>query len=242
MSNRYQELASLEQMASSKDFSNPLMVDSLPKTIWFSTHHASHKALASPKQTVLGKDFSNPLMADSLPKTLWLSMHHVVAMKHWLFQSKRLLDSLKLIALMDLCTKLFDKVIILEMLLLSIRRFMLRLSHVDEESSSSDFRCRRLFDFREFCQTGEDVNRKSMNGKNKLQRENKLQRYKLNTASVSLIMLVLSFYCWGYISTAERKAKDSEVCKITRADGTSSFHGDFQALLRRLDRQDLFQG
>ncbi|GJW22878.1 hypothetical protein Tco_0033500 [Tanacetum coccineum] len=37
------------------------------------------------------------------------------------------------------------------------------------------------------------------------------------------------------------KAKDSEVCKITRADGTSSFHGDFQALLRRLDRQDLFQ-
>ncbi|GKA32806.1 hypothetical protein Tco_0719173 [Tanacetum coccineum] len=37
------------------------------------------------------------------------------------------------------------------------------------------------------------------------------------------------------------EAKDSEVCKITRADGTSSFHGDFQALLRRLDRQDLFQ-
>ncbi|GJT66926.1 ribonuclease H-like domain-containing protein, partial [Tanacetum coccineum] len=36
-------------------------------------------------------------------------------------------------------------------------------------------------------------------------------------------------------------SKDSEVCKITRADGTSSFHGDFQALLRRLDRQDLFQ-
>ncbi|GKC72066.1 hypothetical protein Tco_1117949 [Tanacetum coccineum] len=37
------------------------------------------------------------------------------------------------------------------------------------------------------------------------------------------------------------KAKDSEVCKITRADGTSSFHGDFQELLRRLDRQDLSQ-
>ncbi|GJS17479.1 retrovirus-related pol polyprotein from transposon TNT 1-94 [Tanacetum coccineum] len=50
-----------------------------------------------------------------------------------------------------------------------------KLSHVDEESSSSDFRCRRLFDFREFYQTGEDVNRKSMNGRNKLQREIKLQ-------------------------------------------------------------------
>ncbi|GJR36870.1 hypothetical protein Tco_1212554 [Tanacetum coccineum] len=35
------------------------------------------------------------------------------------------------------------------------------------------------------------------------------------------------------------EAKDSEVCKITRADGSSSFHGDIQALLRRLDRQDL---
>ncbi|GKB29076.1 hypothetical protein Tco_0868477 [Tanacetum coccineum] len=37
------------------------------------------------------------------------------------------------------------------------------------------------------------------------------------------------------------EAKYSEVCKITRADGTSSFHEDFQALLRRIDRQDLFQ-
>ncbi|GJY50613.1 hypothetical protein Tco_0441460 [Tanacetum coccineum] len=37
------------------------------------------------------------------------------------------------------------------------------------------------------------------------------------------------------------EAKDSEVCKITRADGSSSFHGDIQALLKRLDRQDLRQ-
>ncbi|GJY46749.1 hypothetical protein Tco_0435812 [Tanacetum coccineum] len=28
------------------------------------------------------------------------------------------------------------------------------------------------------------------------------------------------------------QAKDSEVCKITRADGSSRFHGDIQALLR----------
>nr|GEU93474.1 hypothetical protein [Tanacetum cinerariifolium] len=47
--------------------------------------------LASPKQTALGKDESNPLMVDSLLKTIWSSMHHVIAMKHWLFQSKRLL-------------------------------------------------------------------------------------------------------------------------------------------------------
>ncbi|GJT99076.1 hypothetical protein Tco_1094594 [Tanacetum coccineum] len=30
-----------EQTASGKDFSNPLIADSLLKTIWFSTHHAS---------------------------------------------------------------------------------------------------------------------------------------------------------------------------------------------------------
>ncbi|GJW85528.1 hypothetical protein Tco_0158673 [Tanacetum coccineum] len=41
MSNRHQELASPEQTASGKDFSNLLMANSLPKTIWFSTHHAS---------------------------------------------------------------------------------------------------------------------------------------------------------------------------------------------------------
>nr|GEV55470.1 hypothetical protein [Tanacetum cinerariifolium] len=52
---------------------------------------ADVKELASPKQTALGKDNSNPLIVDSLLKTIWLSMHHVIAMKHWLFQSKRLL-------------------------------------------------------------------------------------------------------------------------------------------------------
>ncbi|GJU56008.1 hypothetical protein Tco_1229722 [Tanacetum coccineum] len=45
MSNRYQELASPEQMASGKDFSNLLMADSLPKTIC--------NELASPKQMAL---------------------------------------------------------------------------------------------------------------------------------------------------------------------------------------------
>ncbi|GJY03858.1 putative reverse transcriptase domain-containing protein [Tanacetum coccineum] len=37
------------------------------------------------------------------------------------------------------------------------------------------------------------------------------------------------------------EAKDSEVCKIIRKDRSSSFHGDIQSLLRRLDRQDLRQ-
>ncbi|GJT48785.1 ribonuclease H-like domain-containing protein [Tanacetum coccineum] len=49
------------------------------------------KDLASPKKMALGKDISNPLIVDSSLKTIWLLMHHVIAMKHWLFQSKRLL-------------------------------------------------------------------------------------------------------------------------------------------------------
>ncbi|GJS99541.1 hypothetical protein Tco_0820711 [Tanacetum coccineum] len=54
-------------------------------------HTLTLKELVSPKQMALGKDFSNPLIVDSLLKTIWLSMHHVILMKHWLFQSKRLL-------------------------------------------------------------------------------------------------------------------------------------------------------
>ncbi|GJY59770.1 hypothetical protein Tco_0459662, partial [Tanacetum coccineum] len=37
----------------------------------------------------------------------------------------------------------------------------------------------------------------------------------------------------------KKGAKDMEVCKLTRAYGSSSYHGDIQAFLRRLDRQDL---
>ncbi|GJW62473.1 hypothetical protein Tco_0111808 [Tanacetum coccineum] len=57
-----------------KDFLNPFTADSLLKTIWFSTHHASHapcysnEALAIPDQTATGKEISNPFMAGSLPK------------------------------------------------------------------------------------------------------------------------------------------------------------------------------
>ncbi|GJU37864.1 hypothetical protein Tco_1186218 [Tanacetum coccineum] len=66
MSNRYQELTSLEQTATGKDFSNPLIVDSLLKTIWSSLNHVfSNEAMASPKQTAIGKDSSNPFIAGS---------------------------------------------------------------------------------------------------------------------------------------------------------------------------------
>ncbi|GJR94248.1 hypothetical protein Tco_0266422 [Tanacetum coccineum] len=67
---RHQELASPEQTASGKDFSNPLIVDSLLKTIWFINAPCfCNEALAIPGQTATGKELSNLLMAGSLPKT-----------------------------------------------------------------------------------------------------------------------------------------------------------------------------
>ncbi|GJZ49438.1 ribonuclease H-like domain-containing protein [Tanacetum coccineum] len=58
-----------KQTAFGKDFSNPFTADSLLKTIWFLTYHASHapcysnEALAIPEQTTTGKEISNPFMA-----------------------------------------------------------------------------------------------------------------------------------------------------------------------------------
>nr|GFA48902.1 hypothetical protein [Tanacetum cinerariifolium] len=44
---------------------------------------------------------------------------------------------------------------------------------------------------------------------------------------------------WEYQLLGKIKAKDIEVYKLTRADGSSSYHGNIQAFLRRLDMQDL---
>ncbi|GJW57586.1 hypothetical protein Tco_0104317 [Tanacetum coccineum] len=63
-----------EQMACGKDFSNPFMVDNLPKILYGLSMH--HEALASPKaneltipeQMATGKGTSNLFMAGSLPK------------------------------------------------------------------------------------------------------------------------------------------------------------------------------
>ncbi|GKC67132.1 hypothetical protein Tco_1099730 [Tanacetum coccineum] len=53
-----------------KDKSNPLIVDSLLKTIRLSIHLVVYnEELAIPEQTATGKGISNPLMAGSLPKT-----------------------------------------------------------------------------------------------------------------------------------------------------------------------------
>nr|GEU80776.1 hypothetical protein [Tanacetum cinerariifolium] len=66
-----------KQTALGKDNSNPLMADTLPKIVWFSTHHITlMKSWLVQKQMAFGKDESNSLMVDSLLKTIWLSIHH----------------------------------------------------------------------------------------------------------------------------------------------------------------------
>nr|GEU56834.1 hypothetical protein [Tanacetum cinerariifolium] len=87
---------------SEKDLSKRLLVKTSQIHLWLIVYQKLYgsqltmlhiKELVSPKQTALGKDFSNPLTVDSLLKTIWLSVHHVIAMKRWLFQSKRLLEA-----------------------------------------------------------------------------------------------------------------------------------------------------
>ncbi|GJR03254.1 ribonuclease H-like domain-containing protein [Tanacetum coccineum] len=66
----HQELASPEQTASGKDFLNPLIVDSLLKTIWFINAPCfCNEALAIPGQTATGKELSIE-MADKITKKL----------------------------------------------------------------------------------------------------------------------------------------------------------------------------
>nr|GEU81111.1 hypothetical protein [Tanacetum cinerariifolium] len=71
MSNSHQELASPDQTVSDKDSSNLLKADSLPKIVWYSTHHVTlMKSWLVQKQMALGKDKANPLIVDSLLKTI----------------------------------------------------------------------------------------------------------------------------------------------------------------------------
>ncbi|GKE07710.1 hypothetical protein Tco_1411261, partial [Tanacetum coccineum] len=66
-----------KQTAFGKDKSNPLIVDSLLKTIRFSIHLVVYnEKLAIPEQTATGKGTSNPLMAGSLPKTIKPTVLH----------------------------------------------------------------------------------------------------------------------------------------------------------------------
>ncbi|GJX04605.1 hypothetical protein Tco_0190521, partial [Tanacetum coccineum] len=70
-----------KQTACGKDFSNPFMVDNLPKIVGFSTHLASMvKSWLVHDQTVHGKNIKS-VDSDSLLKTIWLSIAPVMAMK-----------------------------------------------------------------------------------------------------------------------------------------------------------------
>nr|GEX64227.1 hypothetical protein [Tanacetum cinerariifolium] len=72
-------------MVSGKDSSNPLMVDNLPKVIWYSAYHVDQmKSWLVQKQTALGKDESNPFLVDGILKTIWLIVT-AVSLKFMLF-------------------------------------------------------------------------------------------------------------------------------------------------------------
>ncbi|GKB29487.1 hypothetical protein Tco_0868888 [Tanacetum coccineum] len=83
MFNRHKNWLVHKQTACGKDFSNPFMVDNLPKNCMvLNSPCFTIKSWLVQDQTVPSKDKSNLLIADSLLKTIWLSMHYAMAMKH----------------------------------------------------------------------------------------------------------------------------------------------------------------
>ncbi|GJV34396.1 hypothetical protein Tco_1394796 [Tanacetum coccineum] len=107
------ELAIPEQTATGKDFSNPLMADSLPKTIRLSIH-----------LDVYNKESSNPFMAGSLPKTI-----------HFCDSLPSNEDSFKLIKLMILCTNFLTMVHDLENLKTShlLKKDFLQIKRAEDD-------------------------------------------------------------------------------------------------------------
>ncbi|GJZ08289.1 hypothetical protein Tco_0542572 [Tanacetum coccineum] len=69
MSYRHQGLTSTEQTATGKDFSNPLIVDSLLKTIWSSMHHV----FTMKHWLVQSKRLLKPAISVSFIKQFWRS-------------------------------------------------------------------------------------------------------------------------------------------------------------------------
>ncbi|GJZ47319.1 putative reverse transcriptase domain-containing protein [Tanacetum coccineum] len=118
-------LASLKQMALGKDFSNSLMADSLPKTIWLSIHLIVYnEELGIPGQTATGKESSNPFMAGSLLKTI-----------HFCDSLLSDEDSFELIELMILCTNFLTMVHDLENLKTShlLKKDFLQIKRAEDD-------------------------------------------------------------------------------------------------------------
>nr|GEU56035.1 retrovirus-related Pol polyprotein from transposon TNT 1-94 [Tanacetum cinerariifolium] len=64
----------------------------------------------------------------------------------------------------------------------------------------------------------------------------RLQEYEVNYEPLSRKFPIVS---WEYQLLRKMEAKDREVYKLTKANGSLSYHGNIQAFLRRLNRQDL---
>ncbi|GJW05836.1 putative ribonuclease H-like domain-containing protein [Tanacetum coccineum] len=134
-------LASPEQTATGKDFSNPFIVGSLHQNyIGYHVHQFSNKAMTSPKQTAIGKDSSNPFMAEQHLPTPHDSPLHAVH-SHGSDEG-----SVKLQELMNLVTTLSDRIGVLEADLMKTKKtyisaytkLILRVKKLEFRKASSD--------------------------------------------------------------------------------------------------------
>nr|GFC63782.1 hypothetical protein [Tanacetum cinerariifolium] len=101
---------------------------------------------------------------------------------------------------------------------------------LDEESAKRQ----KLKDF-----TEEEATARYEKEKEELRLSLKIIHNDDNKVNYELLSRKFPIVSWEYQLLEKMEAKDMEICKLTRADGSSSYHGNIQAFLRRLDRQDL---
>ncbi|GJR95072.1 hypothetical protein Tco_0267246 [Tanacetum coccineum] len=69
--------------------------------------------------------------------------------------------------------------------------------------------------------------------------EEEATEYEKEKEELRLSLKIIPIVSWEYQLLGKMEAKDTDAYKLTRADGSSSYHGDTQDFLRRLDRQEL---
>ncbi|GJX91087.1 hypothetical protein Tco_0344413 [Tanacetum coccineum] len=179
----------------------------------FSTTQQMVITLAIPGQTTTGKELSNPLMADSLPKT-------ISSMIHLSQESKG--------------TKYYIGVWMQE-LKQTIKTYSATLPKLVK-------RVKTLEDLIKFDKESEGLKLFSqmMNLMLVLYGFLRMKKFMRRCADTE-ILVQEETPTKKLRKKIQIKERDSEVYKITRANGSTSFHGDIQAFIRRLDRQDLRQ-
>nr|GEX25165.1 hypothetical protein [Tanacetum cinerariifolium] len=113
------------------------------------------------------------------------------------------------------------------------KQFAEEVSEKKDDSSKSAKR-QKLKDV-----TEEEATTKYEKDKEELRLSLKIIHYDDSEVNYKPLSRKFPIVSWEYHLLGKMEAKDIDVCKLAKADGSSSYHGNIQDFLRRLDRQDL---